>query len=38
MNYIAMQLLEAGAKRVFGLACEKTCSVMMIISLASEIA
>lgn len=26
MNYVAMQLLEAGAKRVFGLACEKTCS------------
>ena len=26
MNWVAMQLLEAGAKRVFGLACEKTCS------------
>ncbi len=26
MNYVAMQLLEAGARRVFGLACEKTCS------------
>ena len=26
MNYVAMLLLEAGAKKVFGLACEKTCS------------
>lgn len=26
MNYVAMQLLEAGAKKVFGFACEKTCS------------
>ena len=25
MNYVAMKLLEAGAKRVMGLACEKTC-------------
>lgn len=25
MNYVAMQLLEAGASKVFGLACEKTC-------------
>lgn len=25
MNYVAMLLLEAGAKDVFGLACEKTC-------------
>ncbi len=25
MNYVAMLLLEAGAKKVFGLACEKTC-------------
>lgn len=26
MNYVAMLLLEAGAKKVYGLACEKTCS------------
>ena len=26
MNYVAMLLLEAGAKKVFGLSCEKTCS------------
>lgn len=26
MNYAAMLLLEKGAKRVFGLTCEKTCS------------
>ncbi|MBI5446026.1 MAG: phosphoribosyltransferase [Deltaproteobacteria bacterium] len=26
MNYVAMLLLEAGAKKVFGLACEKTCT------------
>ena len=26
MNYVAMLLLEAGAKQVFGLSCEKTCS------------
>jgi len=26
MNYIAMLLLEQGAKKVYGLACEKTCS------------
>jgi len=26
MNYVAMLLLESGAKKVFGLACEKTCS------------
>lgn len=25
MNYTAMLLLEAGARKVFGLACEKTC-------------
>lgn len=25
MNYVAMLLLQAGAKKVFGLACEKTC-------------
>lgn len=25
MNYVAMLMLQAGAKRVFGLACEKTC-------------
>ncbi|MDI6709996.1 MAG: hypothetical protein QME76_04815 [Bacillota bacterium] len=25
MNYLGMLLLEAGAKKVFGLACEKTC-------------
>lgn len=25
MNYVAMELLAAGATRVFGLACEKTC-------------
>jgi predicted amidophosphoribosyltransferase len=24
-NYVAMLMLEAGAKKVFGLACEKTC-------------
>ncbi|MBF0343862.1 MAG: hypothetical protein HQL06_06485 [Nitrospirae bacterium] len=24
-NYVAMLLLEAGAEKVFGLACEKTC-------------
>ena len=24
-NYVAMLMLEAGAKEVFGLACEKTC-------------
>lgn len=26
MNYVAMLLLDAGAKNVFGLSCEKTCS------------
>jgi hypothetical protein len=26
MNYVAMLILESGAKKVFGLACEKTCS------------
>lgn len=26
MNYVAMRLLEAGAKQVLGLSCEKTCS------------
>ncbi|MDP3030059.1 MAG: phosphoribosyltransferase [Deltaproteobacteria bacterium] len=26
MNYVAMLILEAGAEKVFGLACEKTCS------------
>lgn len=26
MNYVAMLLLEQGAKKVYGLACEKTCS------------
>ena len=26
MNYVAMLLLEAGAKKIFGLSCEKTCS------------
>lgn len=26
MNYTAMMLLEAGAKRIYGLACEKTCT------------
>jgi hypothetical protein len=26
MNYVAMLLLEAGAKKVYGMACEKTCS------------
>jgi hypothetical protein len=26
INYAAMLLLEAGAKKIFGLACEKTCS------------
>ena len=26
MNYTAMKLLEAGAQKVFGLACEKTCT------------
>ena len=26
MNYVAILLLEAGARKVFGLACEKTCS------------
>ena len=26
MNYVAMLLLKAGAKKVFGLSCEKTCS------------
>ncbi len=26
MNYVAMLLLEAGAKKVLGLSCEKTCS------------
>jgi len=26
MNYVAMMLLEAGTKKVYGLACEKTCS------------
>jgi hypothetical protein len=25
MNYVAMKLLQAGARKVFGLACEKTC-------------
>jgi len=25
MNYVAMLMLESGAKKVFGLACEKTC-------------
>ena len=25
MNYVAMLLLEQGAKKVYGLACEKTC-------------
>jgi predicted amidophosphoribosyltransferase len=25
MNYCALLLLRAGAKKVFGLACEKTC-------------
>jgi predicted amidophosphoribosyltransferase len=25
MNYVAMELLAAGVKEVFGLACEKTC-------------
>ncbi|MBI5185095.1 MAG: hypothetical protein HZA01_05135 [Nitrospinae bacterium] len=24
-NYVAMRMLEAGAEKVFGLACEKTC-------------
>jgi predicted amidophosphoribosyltransferase len=26
MNYVAMLLLEAGAKKIFGFSCEKTCS------------
>lgn len=26
MNYVAMLLLDAGAKKIFGLSCEKTCS------------
>lgn len=26
MNYVAMLLVDAGAKKVYGLACEKTCS------------
>ncbi|MDY6950297.1 MAG: hypothetical protein SWE60_02200 [Thermodesulfobacteriota bacterium] len=26
MNYVGMLLLEAGAKKIFGLSCEKTCS------------
>lgn len=26
MNYVAMVLLEAGARKVLGLACEKTCT------------
>lgn len=26
MNYVAMLLLEAGAKKIFGLSCEKTCT------------
>ena len=26
MNYVAMLLLEDGAKKVYGFACEKTCS------------
>jgi hypothetical protein len=25
MNYVAMELLQSGARKVFGLACEKTC-------------
>jgi predicted amidophosphoribosyltransferase len=25
MNYCALLLLQAGAKKIFGLACEKTC-------------
>jgi predicted amidophosphoribosyltransferase len=26
INYAAMLLLDAGAKKIFGLSCEKTCS------------
>lgn len=25
MNWVGMELLNAGARKVFGLACEKTC-------------